>query len=269
MPKVSFTASEPTMWRSLLYLSTAVVVIFMVLPILAILPLSFNGSQFLAYPMRGTSTQWYAELVTMPRWSHAIWNSLVIGVAASAFATFLGTLAALGLWWASFRGKAVLTAFLLSPMIVPVVVFGVGLTLLLGPLGLVRSYTSIIAAHAALGSPFVVITVGAALASYDRNLTRAAYNLGASPTYAFRRVMLPLILPGVFSGWVFAFATSFDEVVIVMLIGGPEHRTLPREMFSAIRENLSPTIAAAATVMTLTAIVLVCVVEVLKRRAPQ
>lgn len=265
MPRLSPTRRQTAGWTLLLYVCTILVVFFMVVPILAILPLSFNGSQFLAYPMRGTSTQWYAELISSPRWSHAIWNSLLIGSAAAIVATILGTIAALGLWWSDFRGKALLTAFLLSPMVVPVVVFGVGLSLFLGPLGLVRSYSSIILAHAALGSPFVVITVGAALASYDRNLTRAALGLGAKPLYAFRRVMLPLITPGVLSGVVFAFATSFDEVVVVMLIGGPEHRTLPREMFSAIRENLSPTIAAAATVMTFFAIALIACVQVLQR----
>jgi putative spermidine/putrescine transport system permease protein len=263
--KRSSWARENVLWRGLLYVATACVLLFMVLPILAILPLSFNGSQFLVYPMRGFSAEWYGELVNSPKWSHAIWNSVVIGVSAAALAMILGTLAALGLWWGNFRGKAVLTAFLLSPMVVPVIVFGVGLSLFLGPLGLIRTYGSIIVAHAALGSPFVVITVGAALASYDRNLTRAALSLGASPLYAFRRVMLPLILPGVVSGAVFAFATSFDEVVIVMLIGGPEHRTLPREMFSAIRENLSPTIAAAATLMTVVAIALVVCVQILRR----
>lgn len=257
--------NDIALWRGALYIATGCVLVFMVLPILAILPLSFNGSQFLVYPMRGFSAEWYGELVASPKWSHAIWNSAVIGLAAALLAVVLGTLAALGLWWGNFRGKAVLTAFLLSPMVVPVIVFGVGLSLFLGPLGLIRTYSSIIVAHAALGSPFVVITVGAALASYDRNLTRAALSLGASPFYAFRRVMLPLILPGVVSGAVFAFATSFDEVVIVMLVGGPEHRTLPREMFSAIRENLSPTIAAAATLMTLVAIALVVCVQILRR----
>jgi putative spermidine/putrescine transport system permease protein len=261
----SLNIHQTDLWRALLYIVTACVILFMVLPILAILPLSFNGSQFLAYPMRGFSGQWYGELVNSAKWSHAIWNSLLIGLSAAVLAMALGTLAALGLWWGNFRGKALLTAFLLSPMVVPVIVFGVGLSLFLGPLGLIRTYSSIIVAHAALGSPFVVITVGAALASYDRNLTRAALSLGASPLYAFRRVMLPIILPGVLSGAVFAFATSFDEVVIVMLIGGPEHRTLPREMFSAIRENLSPTIAAAATVMTLIAIALVVCVQILRR----
>ncbi|WP_349506714.1 ABC transporter permease [Agrobacterium tomkonis] len=261
----SITKTGSVGWRLFLYVATAVVILFMVLPILAILPLSFNGSQFLAYPMRGASAQWYGELISSPKWSHAIWNSLLIGSSAAIIATILGTTAALGLWWSEYKGKAIVTAFLLSPMVVPVVVFGVGLSLFLGPLGLVRSYTSIILAHAALGSPFVVITVGAALASYDRNLTRAALGLGAEPIYAFRRVMLPLIVPGVLSGAVFAFATSFDEVVVVMLIGGPEHRTLPREMFSAIRENLSPTIAAAATVMTIAAIAVVACVQILQR----
>ncbi len=260
---------ETRFWRLALYVGTALVVAFMVMPIVAILPLSFNGSQFLTYPLRGFSGRWYVELFTSQRWSLAIWNSLFIGVTAAALATVLGTLAAIGLSLGEFRGKAVVMAMLLSPMVVPVVVFAVGLALFLGPLGLTRSYPSIIIAHAALGSPFVVVTVSAALASFDRNLMRAAANLGASPLYAFRRVMLPLVYPGILSGMIFAFATSFDEVVTIMMIGGPEHRTLPREMFSSIRENLSPTIAAAATVMTIVATVLVATVEVLKRRQPK
>ena len=261
--------SEVIVWKALLYICTALVILFMVLPIIAILPLSINGSQFLAYPLRGFSTRWYFELFNSPKWSMAIWNSMLIGVVSASIATVLGTLAAVGLSMSDYRGKGAVMAFLLSPMVVPVVVFGVGLALFLGPLGLSRTYLSIMAAHAALGSPFVLVTVSAALASFDHNLTRAAANLGASPLYAFRRVMLPLILPGVLSGAIFAFATSFDEVITVMMIGGPEHRTLPREMFAAIRENLSPTIAAAATVMTVVATILVATVEVLKRRQPK
>lgn len=261
--------SEATVWKALLYVSTALVILFMVLPIIAILPLSVNGSQFLAYPLRGFSGRWYAELFTSPKWSMAIWNSVLIGVVAACLATVLGTLAAVGLSMANYRGKSAVMALLLSPMVVPIVVFGVGLALFLGPLGLSRTYTSIIAAHAVLGSPFVLVTVSAALASFDHTLMRAAANLGAAPFYAFRKVMLPLILPGVLSGAIFAFATSFDEVITVMLIGGPEHRTLPREMFASIRENLSPTIAAAATVMTVVATLLVASVEALKRRQPR
>lgn len=228
----------------------------MVVPILAILPLSFNGSQFL-----GLSGAWNEHAIVcgthlLPKVVQAIWNSLLIGSAAAIVATVQGTIAASG---------AFLTAFLLSPMVVPVVVFGVGLSLFLGPLGPVRSYSSIILGACRLGQSVRSDHGRHSAGSYDRNLTRAARGLGAGPLYAFRRVMLPLITPGVLSGVVFAFATSFDEVVVVMPIGGPEHRTLPREMLSASRESLSPTIALAATVMTLFAIALITCVQLLRR----
>ena len=175
-------------------------------------------------------------------------------------------MAALGLALTDFPGKRLLNAVVLTPLVVPVVVFGVGLAVFFGRIGLVRSYTGLLLAHAALGSPFVVVTVSAALASFDRDLLRAASGLGAPPVVAFRRVVLPLILPGFLTGFLFAAATSFDEVVTNLMIGGPEHRTLPREMFSSIRENVSPTIAAAAAVKTLVATVVRVFVELLKRR---
>ncbi|WP_246505966.1 ABC transporter permease [Mesorhizobium silamurunense] len=247
-----------------MYITSTLVLIFMVAPILAIMPLSLNDSQFLTYPIRAFTGRWYEELFTSPRWSLAIWNSFLIGISAAVIAVVLGTLAAIGLALSDFKGKRALSTLLISPMIVPVIVFGVGLALFLGPLGLVRNYGSIIAAHAALGTPFVLITVAASMSTFDRTLLRAAASLGASPVYAFYRVTMPIITPGLVSGFVFAFATSFDEVIIIILIGGPEHRTLPREMFSSLRENISPTIAAAATIMTIVAILIVGAIEVLK-----
>ncbi|RWB70000.1 ABC transporter permease [Mesorhizobium sp.] len=247
-----------------MYVTSTMVLIFMVVPILAIMPLSLNDSQFLTYPVRAFTGRWYVELFTSSRWSLAIWNSFLIGLSAAVIAGVLGTLAAAGLSLSNFQGKRALSTLLISPMIVPVIVFGVGLALFLGPLGLVRNYGSIIAAHAALGTPFVLITVTASMSTFDRTLLRAAASLGASPVYTFYRVTMPIITPGLISGFVFAFATSFDEVIIIILIGGPEHRTLPREMFSSLRENISPTIAAAATVMTIVAILVVGAIEMLK-----
>lgn len=251
--------------RFYLYAASAIVLLFMVAPIVAIMPLSINDGQFLAYPIRGFTGRWYEELFTSQRWSLAIWNTFFIGVSAATIACVLGTLAAVGLALIDFRGKEFLKAVLISPMIVPIIVFGVGFALFLGPLGLTRNYWVIIAAHAALGAPFAVITVSASLATLDRNLVRAAFSLGATPLTTFRRVVAPLIAPGLISGFVFAFATSFDEVIIIMFVGGPEHRTLPREMFSSLRENISPTIAAAATVMTMVAIIIVAGIEYLRR----
>lgn len=176
-------------------------------------------------------------------------------------------MAAVGLARASFRGKGFVTGLVLSPLVVPIVIYAVGLYFFFAPLGLTQSYLGIILAHAALGSPFVVVTVGASLAGFDHNLMRAAASLGAPPLLAFRRVMLPLLLPGVATGALFAFASSFDEVVTVLFLAAPEQRTIPREMFSGLRESLSPIIAAASTVMVVTAMILLAAVEWLKRRA--
>jgi putative spermidine/putrescine transport system permease protein len=253
-------------WRILLVVAATLVLVFLIAPILAILPLSVNDGQYLVYPLRGFTLRWYEDFFGSERWSLAIWNSLVIGISATLVATVLGTLAAIGLSLADFRGKALLTGVLLAPMIVPIIIFAVGLAFLFGPIGWTQSYGLLIAAHAVLGAPFVVVTVTAALQSFDRNLARAALSLGASPVTMFRTVMLPLIAPGVASGALFAFATSLDEVITVLIVGGPQHRTIPREMFSGIRENISPTIAAAATVLIIVSVLLLLAVEALRRR---
>lgn len=253
-------------WRLALLAGSGAVLLFLIAPILAVLPLSLNDSQFLAYPLRGFTWRWYEELLGSARWGLSVRNSFFIGIMSALLATVLGTLAAIGLNVSDFRGKTALTAILLSPMVVPVVIYAVGLYLFFAPLGLTQTYTGLIMAHAALGAPFVVVTVSAVLASFDWRLVRAAQSLGANPFTVFRTIMLPLLAPGVFSGALFAFGTSFDEVVTLLLIGGPQHRTMPREMFSSLREDISPTIAAAAALMLVTAVLLLVTVEWLKAR---
>lgn len=266
MATVRLQTRTERVWRMILLVSSGLVLAFLVAPSFAIVPLSVNDSQFLTYPMRGLTLRWYEDLFGSARWGLSVKNSFFIASAAAMLATFLGTLAAIGLQRASFRGKDLLNGMLLSPMVVPIVIYGVGLYFFFAPLGLTSTYTGIILAHAALGSPFVVVTVTATLSTFDWTMVRAAQSLGARPWTIFRKVMLPLIAPGVASGALFAFATSFDEVVTIILIGGP-HRTIPREMFSSIRESISPTIAAAATLMTATAVALLLTLEWLKRRS--
>jgi putative spermidine/putrescine transport system permease protein len=243
------------------------VLLFLIAPILAILPLSVNDSEFLTYPLRGLTSRWYESVFASDKWRLAVANSFLIGLPATLIATGLGTLAAIGLALADFRGKAAATALLLSPLIVPIVIVAVGSYFFFAPLGLTQTYTGLIMVHAALGAPFVVVTVSAALASFDRTLSRAAAGLGADPVTVFRRVMLPLVAPGVASGALFAFATSFDEVVTVLLLGAPHQRTIPREMFSGLRDSFNPTIAAVATMLILFAVVLLLAVEGLRARA--
>ncbi|MDR6289518.1 putative spermidine/putrescine transport system permease protein [Inquilinus ginsengisoli] len=255
------------LWRALLWLVGGAGLLFLIAPILAIIPLAFNGGSFLTYPLDGFSLRWFEEFFTSDRWMGALANSLVIGSATTALATVLGTLAALGLNHAPLRFRGLLTGLLLSPMIVPVVIVAVGLYFAFAAVGLTNSYAGLILAHTALASPFVVITVGATLQSLDLNLPRAASSLGAKPTTTFFRVTLPLILPGVVSGALFAFVTSFDEVVVALLLAGPGQRTLPREMFNGIRESITPTITAAATILIVVSTLMLIAIEALRRRS--
>lgn len=242
------------------------VLLYLLAPIMVIIPLSFSSSSFLSYPMPGWSLQWYENLFTSPDWSRAARNSFIVAPAATLVATVLGTLAAVGLARASFPGKGLLMALLIAPMVVPVVVVGVGCYLFFARLGLADSYLGLIVVHAALGAPFVVTTVLATLQGFNQNLVRASSSLGAGPLETFFRVTLPVIAPGVISGALFAFATSFDEVVVTLFIAGPEQATLPRQMFTGIRENINPTIAAAATLLIIFTTGLMLVLEWLRGR---
>jgi putative spermidine/putrescine transport system permease protein len=245
------------------------VLLFLISPILAIMPLSFNSETFFTYPMPGYSLQWYVGpdgFFTNERWTSALRLSFIVAIATTVFATVLGTLAALGLSQSRFPARAAVMAVLISPMIVPVIISAIGLFFFYAFVGLNGSLLGIVLAHTALATPFVVITVTATLMSFDHTLSRAGASLGAPPHTVFFRVIMPLIMPGVISGALFAFVTSFDEVIVILFIGGPEQRTLPRQMFSGIRELISPTITAAATVLIVISTLLLVVVELLRRR---
>ncbi len=242
------------------------VLAFLLLPILVIVPLSFSASSFLVYPVTDWSLHWYRELFASAEWRRAAANSFLVAPAATVIATVLGTLAAVGLSRVSFAGKGLLLAVLISPMIVPIVVVGVGAYLFFAKLGLADSYAGLVLVHAALGTPFVLTTVSATLEGFDRNLARASASLGAGPVRTFFRVTLPVVAPGVVAGALFAFATSFDEVVVTLFVAGPEQTTLPRQMFTGIRENITPVIAAVATLLTVFTTALMFVLEVLRSR---
>ena len=222
--------------------------VFLIAPILVIVPLSFNAEPYFTFTegmLRldpdAYSLRWYREIVENEAWRGSLVNSLVIGVAATGLATVLGTLAALGLTSPGVPARRAIMGILISPMVTPVIIAAAGMFFFYSNLGLGQTHLGIILAHATLGVPFVVVTVTATLASFDRNLTRAAASLGAGPWTTFRRIQLPLIAPGVISGALFAFAVSFDEVVVVVLfMGGVEQRTIPRQMWSGIREQISP-----------------------------
>lgn len=242
------------------------VLAFLLAPILAIAPLSFSDSSFLAYPIPGWSLRWYENLFTSAEWIRAARNSFIVAPAATLVATVLGTLAAVGLARSRFPFKGTLMSLLIVPMVVPIVVVGVSTYLFFAPLGLADSYLGLIVVHAALGAPFVLTTVLATLQGFNHNLVRASLSCGESPLNTFFRITLPVIAPGVISGALFAFATSFDEVVVTLFLAGPDQVTLPRQMFTGIRENITPTIAAVATLLILFTTSLLLVLEWLRGR---
>ena len=253
--------------RSGIRLFSALVLAFLVAPILVVVPLSFNQSTYFSYPITGLTLGWYEMIFSSGEWRAAIANSFIIGLSATAIATVLGTLAAIGISRPSFPFRGIIVPILIAPMIIPIVVVAVSLYLVFAPLGLINTHLGVILAHAALGTPFVVIVVTARLTAFDTNLTRAAASLGAPPWTAFRRVMLPQILPGVVTGSIFAFATSFDEVVVILFIGGTEQRTIPRQMWAGIRDQINPTILAMAGLLTVFAVVLFLVIGWLQGRS--
>lgn len=243
---------------------SVVAVVFLIAPLLAILPLAFTSSIILTYPIPSYSLRWFAELFTADAWRRAIINSLIIGGGTTLLATALGTAASVGLRnRALLFGGAIRTLFLL-PMVVPAVVLGVGMQMLLVRLGLSNSYLGVIVAHTVVAVPFVIVSVSGALTGIDSRVELAAQSLGAAPMIVFRRVTLPLALPGMLSGAVLAFATSLDEVVLTLFVAGPNQRTLARQMFSTIRENISPAIAAAAFIFILATIVAAILIRVLR-----
>ena len=258
-----------------LYLAFCILVfVFLVAPILVIVPLSFNAQPYFTFTEEmlrldpeGWSLRWYQQIASSGEWQRALANSGLIGVSAALLATVLGTLAALGLFRQGMPARRAITGLLISPMVLPLVIAAAGMFFFYSEIALVQTHVGLILAHAALGSPFVVIAVTASLAGYDRNLTRAAESLGASPLTAFRRVQLPLIAPGVLSGALFAFAVSFDEVVVVLFMGGLDQRTIPRQMWTGIREEISPAILAVATFLIVLAVALLVVAERLRRRS--
>jgi putative spermidine/putrescine transport system permease protein len=245
---------------------TALALAFLVVPLFVVVPLSFTSGSLLIYPLPGLSLRWYADFFTNALWVGAVKNSLLIGVCATILATTMGTMAALGLARAEFRLKPVILAFLVTPLVVPLIIAAVAIFFFYAWIGLVGSFPGLVMAHTALALPFVLVTVAATLQGYDSALSRAGASLGAPPLLVFLRVELPIILPGVVSGSLFAFVTSFDETVVTIFIGGPEWRTLPRQIWSGVRESISPTVMAAAVVLFIVSAALLVAVELLRRR---
>ncbi len=248
------------------------VLFFLIAPLLVVIPLSFNAEPYFSFTDKmltlqpdGFSLRWYRDIAENPQWLEAMRNSVIIGLCSTALATVLGTLAAMGLARSNMPFRDFFMALLISPLIVPIVISAAGMYFFYSTIGLAQTTLGIILAHTALGVPFVVITMTATLSGFDNNLIRASASLGADPVTTFFRVTLPLVAPGMISGALFAFAASFDEVVTVLFLGGPEQRTIPRQMWSGIREQISPTILAVATLLIVFSTLLLLTVEMLRR----
>ena len=256
----------------------ALVFLFLIAPILVIIPLSFNAEPYFTFNAKmvaldpeAYSVRWYQDFWSKTIWRESIWNSLFIAVGATILATALGTLAALGLSRPEMPFKPLIMGLLISPMIVPLIITAAGIFFFYASINedlqLTGSYLGVILAHTVLGTPFVVITVTATLSGFDHSLTRAGAMCGADPTTVFFKVIMPLILPGVISGALFAFVTSFDEVVVVLFVASVEQQTIPRQMWAGMRESISPTILAVATILICISILLLATVEILRRRS--
>jgi len=265
------------LWHHLFRWLCVLIFIFLLAPIVIIIPIAFSSSSLLNYPLPGLSLRWFEVIFTPYPWMLSLRNSVIIASVTTVLATLLGTLAAYGLTSVEFRLKPLLMALLISPMMVPLVITALAAYFVFARVGLAGSFTGMILAHTVLAVPFVVITVTATLqgfdrnlvraAGFDRNLVRAAQSLGARPITAFFGVTLPLILPGVVSGAIFAFVTSFDEIVVALFIASPAQFTLPRQLFSGLRDNLDPSIVAIATLLIVVSIGLMAVVELLRWRS--
>ena len=289
-----YTSTGERIWHYSFRVICGLIFLFLILPILIVLPLSFNIEPYFSFtpgmlaldpeafslrwykdilrngmaaPDAPLSLAWFVDTWNNAQWMRAIRNSFFIGICATLLSTALGTLAAIGLSRSEMPYRRLIMSILISPMIVPLVITAAGMFFFYSKIQLSQTYIGVIMAHAVLGTPFVIITVTATLVGFDKSLVRASSSLGAGPIQTFFKIQMPLIIPGVISGGLFAFITSFDEVVAVLFLASPEQRTIPRQMWSGIREQISPTILAVATLLVLLSIILLTVIELLRRRS--
>lgn len=265
---VSHSRRAPANWWRIGRIAiTTLVYIFLLLPIIVVLPLSLSSGSFLSYPLPGLSFRWYAELLSNYKWLLALKNSAIIGIGSALLSTVLGLMAAIALNGMGPRVKALLTGLLIAPLVVPVIIMAVAMFLFFSNIGMTGSVAGMILAHTIIGTPYVVISANAALQNFDMTLIRAAKSLGASSWMAYRRVLFPMIRPAIVAGALFAFVASFDEVVIVLFLAGPEQVTLPIRLFEGIRDELTPVVIAAATVMIVISISSMLLIETLRKRS--
>jgi putative spermidine/putrescine transport system permease protein len=251
--------------RAVAWTVTALVACFLILPIVVIIPMAFSSSSYLEFPPPGFSLQWFESFFSSQQWMRATGVSLTVAFWTVLLATTLGTLAAFGL--KRFRGAAnlIATGYLTSPLMVPLIAFAIGLYLLFVNVRLNGTIPGLVLAHTVLALPYVIINVAAPLANLPPVNERAARSLGAHPLRAFGDVTLPAILPGVLAGALFAFLTSFDEVILSVFVSGVRTSTLPVLMWESVQTDLDPTIAAIAVLLTALTIVSLALAQLVTR----
>ncbi len=238
------------------------VALYLILPTLIVIPLSFNANQAFEFPPKALSLRWYENFFSDPIWLTSLGNSFLVALLAAAIATTVGTAAALGLWMLAGRFARFLRTLLMISMVTPAIVVAVAVYVSFLQWHLTGTLLGYVVAHAALGVPFVLVAVSTALSGFDRRLLRASASLGATPARSFLHVTLPLIARGIGTGAIFAFVTSFDEVVIALFLRSPTFQTLPVQMYNSVTYELDPTISAAASLVVV-AVTLVLLVPLL------
>jgi putative spermidine/putrescine transport system permease protein len=269
-----YASTGQRVWHYTFRVICGLLFFFLIFPIIVIIPLSFNAEDFFTFTQEmlsldpdGYSLKHYKDFFGNSDWQNALRNSFSIAPVATLLSVSFGTLAAIGLSQSHVPFRGAIMAILISPMIVPLIISAAGMYFFYSRLGLQGTFAGVVLAHAALGTPFVIITVTATLIGFDQSLVRAAANMGAGPVRTFFKVQMPLIVPGVISGGLFAFITSFDEVVVVLFVGSAGQKTLPWQMFTGLREQISPTILAVASLMVGISILLLTTLELLRRRS--
>ena len=247
----------------MLYFASLMVIAFLIVPIVIVVPLSFSGGSALRYPLEGLSLHWYGEILWTPVWQASLINSIIVASLTTIASTALGTMSAIGLNNLKLGLSKAVYGMLLLPMVVPLIITALGIYFAFAYVGLLGSYLGLVTAHTLLAAPFVLVTVHAALQRFDWTLMQAGASLGGRPLQVFFEIMLPLILPGVVSGAAFAFIISFDEVVVALFITSPTTKTMPIQLFSNLKFQLTPAIVAASCIMIAISLFFAVIAEVL------
>lgn len=252
--------------RLWLYLIVGLVMAFLVIPCLIVIPMSFSDSQYLEFPPRNWSLRWYEAYFFSAEWRQSTIVSFQVAGATTVLATILGTLASYGLHKSNSAFSPAIRAILMLPMMVPLIFVAIGVFFVFARLGLNNTLTGLVLAHTVLAIPFVMIAVGNGLTTFDMNQERAARSLGASPVKAFLTVTLPQIRISVLSGMLFAFVTSFDEVVVALFVSSGSTSTLTKRMFANIRDQVDPTVAAISSILVSLSILILIIGQFVQRR---